>query len=336
MLRPQRPPRRPRSPRAAGIGARGIGARGIGARGIGALGGALLLLVLLPADAYAWTPGTHILIGEAVLRSADLLLPAALAQLLRAHPFEFLYGSIAADTSFAKRYAKVGRHCHYWHVGDEILDRARDDALRAFGYGYLAHLAADVVAHNHFVPHQLAITSSTSGAGHAYWEARFEAALGEQWSRRAREVILLEHNQADEHLDRILSPTIFSTTTNRRIFRGMVHAADLGAYQRMLSLMAANSRWPLRQPSVTAHVELAFDHVVDLLVRGDAAAARRADPSGEEALREAKRIRKGALERGGERAARKDAADRFALPPSELPWVRKLPRPLYEPIRTPA
>lgn len=292
---------------------------------------ALLAISLLPSDAHAWTPGTHVLLGEALLRSADLLLPAALAQLLKAHPFEFLYGSIAADTSFAKRYARVGRHCHHWPVGDEILDRARDDALRAFGYGYLAHLAADVVAHNHFVPHQLAISSATSGAGHAYWEARFESELGEQWSRRAREVILLDHGQADEHLDRILSPTIFSTPTNRRIFRSMVHASDLSPYQRMLSLMAANSRWPLRGAAVSAHLDRAFDHIVDLLVTGDRAVARQADPSGEEALREAKLIRKGALARGGERAARKDAADRFALPAAELPWVAKLPKPLYVP-----
>lgn len=299
--------------------------------GLGILLGALALLVFTPRDAWAWTPGTHVMLGEALLRSADLLLPTALAQLLTAHPFEFLYGSIAADTSFAKRYAKVGRHCHYWHVGDEILDRARDDALRAFGYGYLAHLAADVVAHNHFVPHQLAISSATSGAGHAYWEARFESALGEQWSRRAREVIRLDHGHADEHLDRILSPTIFSTPTNRRIFRGMVHAADVGAYQRMLGLMAANSRWPLRGTAVSAHVERSFDHIVDLFVRGEQAVARRSDPSGEDALRDAKLIRKGALERGGERAARKDAADRFSLPAMELPFVARLPRRLYEP-----
>lgn len=300
-------------------------------RWIGITLAAVVLVALFPRDALAWTPGTHIMLGEALLRSADLLLPAAMAQLLKAHPFEFLYGSIAADTSFAKRYARVGRHCHHWPVGDEILDRARDDALRAFGYGYLAHLAADVVAHNHFVPHQLAISSATSGAGHAYWEARFESELGEQWSRRAREVILLDHWQADEHLDRILSPTIFSTPTNRRIFRGMVHASDLSPYQRILSLMASNSRWPLRGAAVAAHLDRAFDHVVDLLVSGERAEARKADPSGEEALREAKLIRKGALERGGERAARKDAADRFALPTLELRWVAKLQKPLYVP-----
>ena len=74
---------------------------------------------------------------------------------LRAFPYDFLYGSIAADTSIAKKYAAVGRHSHSWAVGFDILDRARDDALKAFSYGYLAHLAADVVAHNAFVPYQL-------------------------------------------------------------------------------------------------------------------------------------------------------------------------------------
>ncbi len=291
--------------------------------------GAVALLVLCPTDAFAWTPGTHILLGESLLKSADLLLPTAIAQVLKAFPYDFLYGSIAADTSFAKRYAKVGQHCHNWNVGDDILGRARDDALRAFGYGYLAHLAADVVAHNHFVPHQLAISSTSSGAGHTYWESRFEAETGEQWPRRAREVILLDHARADEHLDRVLSPTIFSTSTNRRIFRGMVHVTDMGPWQRVMALMAQNSRWPLRDAVVSAHLDQAFDYVVDLLARGTDSTPRRFDPSGEVALHDAKQIRKLALERGGERAARKDAADRFSLPSETLRWTPRLPTPLY-------
>ncbi|MBX3175539.1 MAG: zinc dependent phospholipase C family protein [Gemmatimonadaceae bacterium] len=298
--------------------------------------GGVLLLALTPSDAWAWTPGTHILLGDAVLRSAELLLPTAIAQVIRAFPYDFLYGSIAADTSFAKRYAKVGQHCHNWNVGDDILDKARDDALRSFGYGYLSHLAADVVAHNHFVPHQLAISTATSGMGHSYWESRFETETGEQWPRRARELILLDHSRADEHLDRILSPTIFSTPTNRRIFRGMVQVTDMATWQRIMALMAERSRYVLRGATVRAHLDLAFEYVVDLLARGGEARPRAFDPSGEEALREAKQIRKLALERGGERAARKDAAGRFALPTDALQWAPRLERPLFEPTPSPA
>ena len=185
------------------------------------------------------------------------------------------------------------------------------------------------MAHNHYVPHQLAISSTTSGAGHTYWESRFEAETGDQWPRRARELILLDHARADEHLDRVLSPTIFSTPTNRRIFRGMVHVTDMGSWQRVMALMAQNSRWPLREATVSGHLDQAFDYVVDLLARGEAAMPRQFDPSGELALHEAKQIRKSALARGGERAARKDAADRFALPTAALRWTPQLPAPLY-------
>lgn len=293
------------------------------------VGAAFLLLVLLPTDALAWTPGTHVLIGEALLRSADVLLPASLASLLRAFPYDFLYGSIAADTSFAKRYAKFGRHCHAWHVGDEILDRARDDALRAFGYGYLAHLAADTVAHNHYVPHQLALNPVASGVGHAYWESRFETHTGERWAHRAREVILLDHARSDEHLDRVLSPTIFSTRTNRRIFRSMVYVTDNGAWQRVMALSAQRSRVALRDAVVTAHLDRAFDHVVDSMVQGEKSVARALDPSGDEALREAKSLRKAALGAGGERAVRREAGARFGLPETEKSWVGLLPEPLY-------
>ena len=289
---------------------------------------ALALLALLPSDALAWTPGTHILLGEAVLGSADVLLPAGLAALLRAYPLDFLYGSIAADTSFAKRYAKVGRHCHHWPVADEIMDRARDEPLQAFAWGYLAHLAADVVAHNHFVPLQLAVTSASGGAGHGYWESRFELQTGERWSRRARDLIQMDHDRSDAHLDRILSPTIFSTSTNRRIFRGMVHASDTASWQRMMTLMAARSRWVLRDATVAAHLALSFDYVVDLLVHGGAGAPRAFDPSGEGPLRDSTRLRRAAVGAGA-RAVRRQAMLQFALPTTRPGWSDRLPAPLH-------
>ncbi len=291
-----------------------------------------LLLVLTPAAAHAWTPGTHILLGEAVLRSA-FLLPPRLAELLTAFPYDFLYGSIAADTSIAKKYARFGRHCHHWYVGLEILDGARDETLQAFAYGYLAHLAADVVAHNWFVPHQLAATSSTSALGHSYWESRFEWHLGARHSRRAHEIILLDHARADSHLDRILSPTIFSTHTNRRIFRGMVRVTDADSWQRVFNLMAARSRWDLEERDVGAYLGRSFDYVVDLLRRMDGSEPYAHDPSGEEPLRAAKAVRRTALRGGDTGTARQAALRHFGLPATSLGFTGQLAKPLYVPTR---
>jgi hypothetical protein len=264
------------------------------------LSGILLLYLLFPHDAWAWSPGTHIYLGQSVLANLGAL-PAMAQSLLSAYPVDFLYGSIAADTSFAKKYVPVGRHSHSWNVGQEIFDLAGNERLRAFGLGYLAHLAADVVAHNHFVPRQLVVTSSSKALGHSYWETRFDMHIGETYGRKAYEVIRNDHRENDAHLDRIISPTIFSLRTNRRLFRGMVQLGDLTSWNRVVQIAAERSRWDLEDTVVESHMAVAFDYVMDMLIRGDAAVARRSDPSGHDALNAAKRMRRHALDQGGRR-----------------------------------
>lgn len=246
-------------------------------------------LVLWPSLAHAWTPGTHIFLGESVLANLAQL-PAAIADLLRAFPYDFLYGNIAADTSIAKKYAPVGRHCHSWHVGQEIFARAETDALRVFGLGYLSHLAADTVAHNYFVPGQLVVASSTIALGHSYWESRFETHLGEQYARSAMDVIRMAHTSADAHLDRILAPTIFSARTSRRLFRGMVGLTETQSWQRAFQIIAQKSRWDLTDHMVERHMSISYQLVMELLSESEGM-VRKLDPSGEASLNLAKRMR---------------------------------------------
>ena len=257
------------------------------------------------------------------------LLPPSIAALLHDFPYDFLYGSIAADTSIAKKYAPAGRHCHSWTVGMEILDGASDERLRAFGLGYLAHLAADSVAHNYFVPRQLAVTSSTSTLGHSYWESRFETHLGTECARRARELILVDHSRSDGLLDRVLSPTIFSTSTNRRIFRGMVIAADSESWQRIFSLMTEKSRWDLADRDVGLYLARSYDFIIDLLTRLDRSEAFSLDPSGDDALRFAKRVRRQSLREGGEAYLLAAADKHFGMPETSLRFSSTLELPPY-------
>lgn len=294
------------------------------------LAGVGILLVLVPGVAHAWTPGTHIYLAESVLASLPQL-PHAIAELLRAFPFDFLYGNIAADSSIAKRYAPVGRHCHYWHVGQEIHDLAESEALKAFGLGYLCHLAADTIAHNYFVPRQLVLTSSTAAVGHSYWESRVEAHLGDAYSRAARDVIRLDHSHADAHLDRLISPTIFSVRTNRRLFRGMVHLTDTPGWQRGMQVARERSRWSLTDADVERHLGLSYDFMMEL-IEGANPAARQLDPSGERPLKAAKQLRRQTLLRNGRRNRTRllhAAQEHFGLPDRTLTyWTnrdRKLP-----------
>ena len=284
------------------------------------LAAGLLLVALLPADAWAWTPGTHIWIGEAILANLRFL-PPAVADLLHAFPFDFLYGSIAPDTSFAKRVVPPGRHSHFWNIGEEVLGHAEADSLRAFGLGYLSHLAADTVAHNFYVPRQLLLTSSTRAMGHSYWEIRAETHLTDRYARQARELLRMDHTGADRHLEAIISPTIFSVRTNRRLFRGMVHLAHTRSWQRAMQAARERSRWILTDADVERHLAAAYDVTMEMLMSRAEGLARRLDPSGARPLRQAKRMRRGEVIRGAwfEPERLIEAAENIFGLPAQLP-----------------
>jgi len=256
---------------------------------------ALGWLVLVPEPAAAWGPATHIALGNMVL-GALYLIPPAIRTLIERYPLDFLYGSIAADISFAKKYVPEGRHCHQWSIGEEILDAADSDRLRAVGYGYLAHLAADTVAHNVFVPRQLLLTSTTQALGHTYWEHRMDLHLGNDFLKQARTLVVEnDHSDADALFDEVLSRTMFSFTTNRRIFRGMIRFTGHDRWHRIFEQVLAKSRFDLPDPVVDQYFELAFERVINYLdARADSDTAQM-DPIGEVNLKLAKMVRRRAL-----------------------------------------
>lgn len=290
----------------------------------------ILALLVLPTDAWAFGPATHAFLGQQLLDSLSLV-PAGVAELLRAFPQNFLYGSLAADISLAKKYVPAGRHCHYWHVGEEIYASADNDRLRAAALGYLSHLAADTVAHNFFVPRQLLLTSSSKALGHSYWEHRLDIQLGERFTSLARSVVMdYDHTETDHLFDSVLSGTLFSFETNRRIFRGMIRMQDNDRWKGVFDQVLQRSRWELTADEIEAYISRAFEAIVDYLNRRSASLPAALDPIGDVNLQMAKRVRRMALREGAAHDPRRLhelAEDFFPLPPLELGYWERLVDP---------
>ncbi|MDX1623988.1 MAG: zinc dependent phospholipase C family protein [Gemmatimonadota bacterium] len=248
-------------------------------------------------------------LGSGILSSLAAL-PVVVRELLRRHPYEYLYGSISADITLAKRYVHYSRHGHNWNVAWEIVDRAETAPLQSFALGYMSHLAADTVAHNVFVPRMLASTPLTSNLGHTYWEYRYDAALDDRFLRLAREIVTMDHTAPDELLEDVLTQAFFSFRTNKTVFRQLIHLSNDERWHNLWVRMADKSRWELPDEEVERYDALTRDTVEDFLVRGAHSLCQRHDPTGNEALALAKKLRRRSF-----RSARREAGRELAQAP---------------------
>jgi hypothetical protein len=232
-----------------------------------------------------------VLLGCELLASASLLAPA-LQRLFRDHSHEFLYGNVAADVIIAKNLADKENHCHNWDVGFSVLDEATNDSQRAFAWGYLCHLAADVVAHNYFVPWKLVEGFPARTTGHAYWEIRLDQkAPNDIWDLVQR---LGKQPFSEQHdlLSRTIQGTIFKFETNLTIFNGMLFVQRLKRWRTLLNRVERRSKWALPQDQTEELHALAFEAILQLLQQQKQAPICQIDPTGIPHLHIAKQLRR--------------------------------------------
>lgn len=248
------------------------------------------VFALLPASALAWGPATHLELGAMVLGNLSLL-PTAVRDLLGVHPLDFFYGTIAADIVVAKRFTHYLRHCHRWAVGLEVLGNASAPSQKAFAWGYLSHLAADVVAHNYFVPYKTILSFHTRAMNHTYWELRFDNDAPPEVWRIPPRISKKVHAENDELLQRVLSRTLLSFQTNKVIFSSVVLMGRFRRWQNLIRQTLDRSRLPLESERITRYKDLSYNAVLSFLQEREDAWCFRADPTGQESLKAASIIR---------------------------------------------
>lgn len=252
---------------------------------------AIMAAVLLPDQALAWGGGIHLQTGIQVLENLGSL-PAAIAALLANHPRDYLYGCIAADIIVGKKYTHYMLNCHRWRIGMKVLQAAGTDSEKACAYGYLSHLAADVIAHNYYVPYKIMRSFATVTMKHTYWEMRFETFVDKQVWERANEVCRSDQRGNDALLRSVLANTIFSFGTNKRIFNSIMLLSRLEKWQSVMQTLSSNSRYLLSAEDRDEYMELTRQAVFSFLREGEKARIVADDPTGEQALKVADAVRK--------------------------------------------
>jgi hypothetical protein len=263
-----------------------------------------LVVLLIPEQAWAWGPATHLDFGLQVLDCLPLLTPA-IARMLQRHSLDYLYGSVSADMVVGKNMAKEHDHCHNWKVALPLWDQARSDPERVMVLGFLSHLAADVVAHNYFVPSKTVESFPTRTTGHTYWEVRFDqlshqnpavwAALHEVGQRR-----FTSHDRFLAHHLRRASK-LFSIGTSRRIYNSVLALTRMERWRHGTAAMARRSPWPLDPVEVGEYRRMSVGFILTTLNKMGRARSLQADPIGARNLKAARGMKRD-LQRLGRRS----------------------------------
>lgn len=250
-----------------------------------------LLLLFFPHDAFAWGPGFHLQLGSNILSNFQAIKPAV-AAIIGAFPLDFLYGCIAADITIGKKFTHYLQHCHRWDIGLKVLRSAVTGPQRSCAYGYLTHLAADTVAHNYFVPYKLMRSFSTLTMKHAYWEMRFETLVDKEIWETGKRISMQDYRINDSLLQEVISDTIFSFATNKRIFNSLLLLSRMEKWQEVMKTVAESSSYVLEISDLEEYASLSQEAVIDFLNHGEKSRYFLADPTGERALSTAEAVRK--------------------------------------------
>ena len=184
-----------------------------------------IIETLFAKTAFAWGPGVHTVTVLTTLNNASQLLPS-IAGIITSFPREFLYGCLAADFFIGKGKIKKERHPHNWEGGFNFLKEAENDREASFAYGFLSHLAADVVAHNFFVPSLITSYPTGRKMGHLYWELKADYLIGPYYTKIAGHVLSMEHQECDELLNHIAGKLKNGIKVKKRFFTRSVKFSD--------------------------------------------------------------------------------------------------------------
>ncbi|MFW5997512.1 MAG: zinc dependent phospholipase C family protein [Desulfovermiculus sp.] len=246
------------------------------------LGIVLGLGVLAPASALAWGPGMHLALGNQILNNLHLL-SASVAEILAANVQAFRYGCLSADILVGKGRRLTPTHCHSWQAGLRMIHTVVDPRLQAYAYGYLSHLAADVVAHNYYVANVLQLGRARGKLTHVYIEMQADRQTI-YCPTELKRVMKTSLPDADALLLSTLRKSRLTFSLKKRLFKSGVALSRNATTASSLQLLSR--QFPDRECGeyLCDMRELSFQASVDCLNRGHESVVVTFDPMGFENL----------------------------------------------------
>jgi len=247
------------------------------------------IIQLLNAESVlAWGPGVHTAIALNSLNSASLILPS-IARVITSFPVEYMYGSLSADFFIGKGRKKKSGKPHDWESGFRFLSTVTDDREAAYALGFLSHLAADVIAHNFFIPNLMSVYPSKGKMGHLFWEIKSDYLIGPGYTSIAKGLLDMDHQACDDILKIVAGERRNVLKTKKQFYTRTIRVSDYLYTARSLFFVR---KTPLGRPFhkyLALMVDLSCRLANDFLKHPESSPCLSHDPMGKRNLLLAKR-----------------------------------------------
>ena len=251
-----------------------------------------LCCLALPEEVLAWGPGVHMVTGNWVLQNLTALSPAMAALLMR-YPGQFLHGCLSADIFIGKGSVAREGHSHNWDSAFALLRRADRGRRKAYAYGYLAHLAADTVAHNVYVPESFARAPGSGRFAHVYLEAQADRLLA--WD--CRDALRVFHERESRDTAALLRSTQsqkpFLFWLKSRVFQGSIALGGSRVWRSSMALVDSLLPRQIAALPLDDMLTVATRAIISLLRNPETSPVLAFDPIGANALALAQRRGRG-------------------------------------------
>ncbi len=247
-----------------------------------------ILQLFVPENGFAWGPGIHAAVALNSLDNVRLMLPP-IGELILAFPREYFYGCLAADFFIGKSWKKKGNHPHNWEGGFAFLKESSNDQEKAFSYGFLAHLAADVIAHNFFIPSLLSVNPIRRG--HLYWEIRADHWIGLSYLKMAQEILKMDHQECDDLLKVISGNKKINIKAKKQIFTQSVKFSNYFSLTHNFVFFGNAAGWKVINKYMKYMIDISCLTVNNFLMDPTSSPCLSYDPMGLKKIRLAKHKR---------------------------------------------
>lgn len=238
-----------------------------------------IVQLVFAENSWAWGPAIHTVIACKILNEASQLLPL-IGGVIRSFPLEYIYGSLVADFFVGKGRKKKDGHSHNWETGFKFLGEAKDEREAAYAYGFFSHLAADITAHNYFIPNLIHQASTWKTMGHIYWEVKADHFVGPVFIKIARDVLTMEELGCDEQLKSAVGRGKNGLKARKRIFTRSVKLSDFLNGSQNTFFASWGPRYEVPNEYLVFMINLSYRLVKDFLTYPESSPCLSYDPIG--------------------------------------------------------